>query len=221
MPSRAGRPAESPAKATENPAASRIVAEARRHFFAHGFRGVTMDDLAAELGMSKKTLYASFPGKIDLLRAVLTDKMRSVEADLDQAMAQSSGDVLSRLHDLLASVQRHTEEIQPPFIRDLRRESPELFDIVQNRRRAIIERTFGRLFDEGRRAGLFRGDVPSRMMIEILLGATETIMNPPKLAELGLAPKESYLMIITVVLEGLLTEKARQADGGTRRRGKR
>ena len=43
------------------PAHRRIVAGARRYFFAHGFRGVTMDDLAAELAMSKKTLYAHFP----------------------------------------------------------------------------------------------------------------------------------------------------------------
>ena len=28
---------------------------ARRHFFAHGFRSVTMDDLADELGMSKES----------------------------------------------------------------------------------------------------------------------------------------------------------------------
>jgi hypothetical protein len=31
-------------------------------FFSHGFRSVTMDDLALELGISKKTLYAYFPG---------------------------------------------------------------------------------------------------------------------------------------------------------------
>ncbi len=47
----------------------RIVDATRVHFFSHGFRRVTMDDLAAELGISKKTLYAHFPGKFDLLEA--------------------------------------------------------------------------------------------------------------------------------------------------------
>src|SRR5690349_13753943 len=47
----------------------RIVAGARCYFFAHGFRGVTMDDLAAELGMSKKTLYVHFSSKMVLLQA--------------------------------------------------------------------------------------------------------------------------------------------------------
>jgi hypothetical protein len=49
-------------------------------------------------------------------------------------------------------------------------------------------------------------------MIEILLGATEAIMNPPKMAELGLTPKTGFLSIITIVLEGVLTEKGRPGE---------
>jgi TetR/AcrR family transcriptional regulator, cholesterol catabolism regulator len=193
----------------ESSTAQRIVTAARRHYFAHGFRGVTMDDLAAELGMSKKTLYGSFPSKLDLLRAVLLDKFRSVESDLDRIMSSASKDVLAALQQLLACMQRHTEEIQPPFVRDIRREAPEMFQIVQTRRRELIQRYFGKLFEDGRRAGILRKDVSTRLMIEILIGATEAIMNPAKMAELGLTPATGYVNIITVVLEGILTEKGR------------
>jgi AcrR family transcriptional regulator len=194
---------------SENSLAQRIVTAARRHYFAHGFRGVTMDDLAEELGMSKKTLYGSFPSKLDLLRAVLLDKFRSVESDLDRIMSSASKDVLGALQQLLACMQRHTEEIQPPFVRDIRREAPEMFQIVQTRRRELIERYFGKLFEDGRRAGILRKDVSTRLMIEILVGATESIMNPAKMAELGITPATGYVNIITVVLEGILTEKGR------------
>ena len=193
----------------ENSPEQRIVTAARRHFFAHGFRSVTMDDLAQELGMSKKTLYARFPGKASLLRAVVIDKFRSIENDLDRITAQSSTDVLAGLHGLLACVQRHTEEIQPPFVRDIRREAPEMFQLVQNRRREVIQRYFGKLFDDGRKAGIIRKDIPTRLITEVLLGATEAIMNPPKMAELGLTPKAGFMAIITVVLEGAITEKGR------------
>jgi AcrR family transcriptional regulator len=193
----------------ENTAAQRIVTAARRHFFAHGFRGVTMDDLAEELGMSKKTLYASFPSKLDLLRAVLLDKFRSVEADLDRVMSPASKDVLAALHQLLACMQHHTEEIQPPFVRDIRREAPEIFEVVQSRRRDVIQRYFGKLFEDGRRSGIIRKDVSTRLMIEMFVGVTEAIMNPTKMAELGLTPTTGYISIIKVMLEGLLTEKGR------------
>ena len=194
---------------SENSIAQRIITAARHHFFTHGFRGVTMDDLAEELGMSKKTLYGSFPSKLDLLRAVLLDKFRSVEADLDRIMTSASKDVLGALHQLLTCMQQHTEEIQPPFVRDIRRETPEMFQLVQSRRRDLIQRYFGQIFEDGRRAGILRKDVSTRLMIEILVGATEAIMNPPKMAELGLTPTTGYMNIMTVIFEGLLTDKGR------------
>ena len=193
----------------KNDVSGRIVAAARRHFLAHGFRGVTMDDLAAELGMSKKTLYAVFPSKIDLLRAVLMDKFRSVEADLERVSSKKPPDALVTLHDLLACMQQHTAEIQPPFVRDIRREAPELFELIQTRRRAVIQRHFGKLFDDGRQAGIFRKDIATRMMIEILIGVTEALMNPAKMAELGLTPSAGFSLIITVILEGVLTGRGR------------
>lgn len=193
----------------ENSVSQRILTAARRYFFTHGCRGVTMDDLAEELGMSKKTLYASFPSKAALLKAVLLDKFRSVEADLDRITSECSSDVPGALHQLLACVQRHTEEIQPPFVRDIRREAPEMFKLVESRRRDVIQRYFGRLFSEGRSAGIFRKDIPAKLVIEILLGAVQAIMNPPKMAELGLTPKSGFSAIITVILEGAITETGR------------
>ena len=171
-----------------------------------------MDDLATELGMSKKTLYASFASKTDLLRTVLLDKFRSIEGDLDGIMSARSADVLGSLHQLLACVQRHAEEIQPPFVRDIRREAPEMFELVQSRRREVIQRYFGKIFDDGRKAGIIRKDIPTKLMVEILLGATEAVMNPPKMAELGLTPKTGFLTIITVILEGVITGKGRSRE---------
>jgi len=187
----------------------RMVAVAREHFFAHGFRGVTMDDLAAELGMSKKTLYAAFPSKTALLRAVLLDKIGCVERDLDKIMAQSGGDALTALHRLLACMQHHTGEIQPPFVRDIRRESPDLFKLVEERRRAIIQRHFGSIFAQGRRSGSIRRDIPTGLIVEMLLSAVQAIMNPAKMEELGLTPKTGYTAITSVILDGVITGKGK------------
>lgn len=193
----------------DNTARLRIIAAARRHFFAHGIRSVTMDDLAEELGMSKKTLYAAFPSKVALLQAVLMDKFRTIDADLEGITSGCSGDFLAALHQLLACMQRHLEEIQPSFLREIRRESPEMFEMVERRRREVIHRQFGKLLSEGRKAGIVRKDIPSELVLEILLGAVQAIMNPPKLAELGLTPKAGLSAILAVFFEGVITEQGR------------
>jgi AcrR family transcriptional regulator len=170
-----------------------------------------MDDLAEELGISKKTLYAHFPGKFDLLEAVLADKFASVEAALKKVTRANPRDFPATLQALLAGTQRELDEIKPPFVRDMRQKAPEVFKVVERRRAALIQRYFGKFFIEGQRAGMVRKDVPGKLMIEILLALVQSIMNPPKMEELGMMPKEGFAGILKIILEGALTTKGRKA----------
>jgi len=44
-----------------------------------------------------------------------------------------------------------------------------------------------------------------------LLAMVQSIMNPPKMEELGMTPKEGYTAILKIVLDGALTPKGRKA----------
>ncbi|MDZ4287328.1 MAG: hypothetical protein U0984_05190, partial [Prosthecobacter sp.] len=110
---------------------------------------------------------------------------------------------------LLATLQRHTGEIQPVYVRDVQREAPELFGLVIHRRQELIQRYFSKVLRVGMKAGMIRKDMPLELMIEILLGATESIVNPQKITQLGLTPKEGLNAILTIFLEGVLTRKAK------------
>lgn len=204
------RSAPEVADAAAPPARLRIVAGARRYFFANGFRRATMADLAEELGMSKKTLYVHFPSKAALLAAVMQHKFAEVEADLDDATRECPADFMRTLPRLLACMQRHTDEIQPAFVRDVRREAPALFQMAEQRRALLLQRYFGRLFVAGRRVGLIRKDLPVKWIIEILLGATREFVNPSKLAELGLTVREGFSAVVSVILSGVLTDKGKE-----------
>jgi len=170
-----------------------------------------MDDLAEELGISKKTLYAHFPGKFDLLEAVLADKFASVEATLKEVVRGRPRDFPVTLRELLAGTHRELDEIKPPFVRDMRQKAPEVFKLVERRRAALIQRYFGKFFVEGQRAGMVRKDIPAKLIIEILLAMVQSIMNPPKMEELGMMPKEGFSGILKIILEGALTSKGRKA----------
>ena len=170
-----------------------------------------MDDLAEELGISKKTLYAHFPGKFALLEAVLADKFAGVEAKLKEVTRAHPHDFPAALQELLASMQGELDEIKPPFVRDMRQKAPEVFKLIERRRAALIQRYFGKFFVEGQRTGMVRKDVPAKLIIEILLAMVQSIMNPPKMEELGMMPKEGFAGILKIVLEGALTGKGRKA----------
>jgi AcrR family transcriptional regulator len=201
--------ASSERSSSDESARQRIITAARRHFFEFGFRSVTMDDIAAELAMSKKTLYTHFRSKSELLQAVVADKRRSIEADLKQISSESSSGFPSAIEQFLAKMQRHLEEIHPPFMRDIQREAPEIFELVEIYRRDLINRYLSNILIKGRRAGIIRKDIPIRLIIEIWLGVVEAVINPSKLTELRLTPKAGFSAVVSVMLEGLLTAEGR------------
>jgi hypothetical protein len=95
-------------------------------------------------------------------------------------------------------------------VRDVRQKAPHIFKLVEQRRAMLIQRYFGKLFAQGQRAGMMRKDVPAILMVEIFLAIVQSIVNPPKMEELGMMPKEAFSGILKIVLEGALTSKGRR-----------
>ncbi len=90
-----------------------------------------MDDLAEELGMSKKNaLRAHYRSKSVLLEAVLGDKFNEVEAELRRMTSGGMPDIVSTMRQLLTCLQRQLQEIQQPFVRDIHRHAPEMFRLI-------------------------------------------------------------------------------------------
>jgi AcrR family transcriptional regulator len=185
----------------------RILAGARQHFLAHGFRNVTMAELAAELGMSKKTLYVHFQSKTELLVAMIDAKLKQVHRDMDAVMAVAGISFADRLQRLLAVLREQMSEIQPPFVRDLKRADPELFARIREERRKLINNCFGKLLEQGRKAGAVRADIPVKLLIEMLVGMVDTVVVPARVDELGITPRAAFAQIVAVFLEGALIRK--------------
>jgi hypothetical protein len=139
------------------------------------------------------------------------DKFRQAEASFAALQLPHTLDFADGVQQLVACVQQVTQEIRPPFVRDLEREAPEMFAMIQTHRRELILRHFKRFFDQGRKAGTIRGDIPVPLMIEILLGAVEAIANPKKMVELGLIPETALPVILKVILDGVITRPGRRA----------
>ncbi|HEU0370338.1 MAG TPA: hypothetical protein VFR42_14055, partial [Candidatus Acidoferrum sp.] len=105
---------------------------------------------------------------------------------------------------------RELDEIKPPFVRDMRQKAPQVFQVIERRRAALFQRYFGNLLLAGQRTGMVRKDVRANLIIEILLAIVQGIMNPAKMEELGMMPKEGFAGILKIVLQGALTPKGRK-----------
>ncbi len=93
-----------------------LLAIAREQFIAHGFRGATMDSVAARAGISKQTLYAAYPSKDQLYAAVVRDWVeQGHDALRPHTLAlRDSPDVGEGLRRLATALQ--TGILSPPVI---------------------------------------------------------------------------------------------------------
>ena len=191
-------------------ARDRIVATAERIFFASGFSRVLMDDLARELGMSKKTLYSHFASKEDLLRAVLARRTGEVERGLE-AIVSAKETFPLKLGHLAGFLQSKLADVSPVFLGDIRRYAPECFQVVEEFRARAIPRYFGRLFEEGIRTGHVRRYVNRELLIRMMVLSIQGIIRPGTVEELHLRPREALEHILAILFDGMLTPRGRRA----------
>lgn len=188
----------------------RIVQVAERVFLRFGFSRISMDDLARELGMSKKTLYAHFLSKDALVVSMLEYRTGTIERDL-RAVVESSKSFAEKFRDLAQLIQARAAEVGPVFLDDIRRFSPAGFEVIERFRARVIPLFLGRLLDEGVREGLIDDRIPRPLLIRMVVLSIQGIVRPEVVAELKIHPASALDHIITVVFGGILTAKGRRA----------
>lgn len=202
-------PAAAPGSALD-PAVTRIVRQAREHFFEHGYVRCTMDDLAAELGMSKKTLYLHFGGKDDLLRAVLEQLSTEIRADADALLANSRLNFAEKLRGFAEGMFERLSRLNPHAERELQRYAPDLHARLTELRQRNIPYVFGRFIEEGQLAGKVRPDVDVAFAVEFYLQAMQGLFRSGALERLKLAPRDLVPRAIDLFFDGLLTPAGRK-----------
>lgn len=188
----------------------RILRQARVHFFTHGYSRFTMDDLAAELGMSKKTLYVHFAGKDVILSAVIDDLGREIRADAEALLHNRSLSFPEKLRGFVEGMAERLARLNPRNIRDVQRYAPALYQRLIEVREKNIPYVFGRFVEEGQIAGLVRTDLPPGFAIEFFLQAMHGLLDPASIDRLHLAPRDLIRHAVDLFFGGLLTPAGRK-----------
>jgi AcrR family transcriptional regulator len=189
---------------------ARILDAARRAFLAHGFASTTMDELARELGMSKKTLYRSFRSKDAMADALVSAKMAAVTSGIDTIMADPAAGFSTRARRVLDHVMTELSSVSPVFLRDLQRSMPHIYRRIENVRRNVVPELWSRLIREGQAEGLVRDDVDPAFAAELMLHAVQGVLHPETLQRLHLTPKQAFAKTTNLLLAGMLTAAGRR-----------
>ncbi len=117
----------------------KIIESASKMFLNYGFKSVTMDDLASEMGISKKTIYTHFSNKTKLVEATTNHLFNNVctgietilDADKDpiEELFTIKAFVLEHLKNEKASPQYQLQKYYPKIHREIKAKQ---FDVMQD-----------------------------------------------------------------------------------------
>ena len=135
-----------------------IIGKAHEMFQRYGLRPVTMDDIAKELSVSKKTLYKYFANKEELVERAVERVMDKVSARMVELLKAEGNaiDMLFAMDEVVcANIEAHDHSMQ--F--QLERYYPELYAKLEGRKREMVLKMMHANIEQGKREGLFRAEL--------------------------------------------------------------
>lgn len=187
----------------------RILKKAEEMFMKFGFARITMEELATNLGISKKTLYKYYSGKEQLLKEIVSGIKCNTETYIDTLMSMNELDFTEKLKLLMDHIGTNAAKMRGPLIEELQRCHPLIWnDIAEFRRKGAYDK-FSKLIREGVKKGSFRKDIDKEIIVLVYLNAISGILNPDVLAQLPYKGDQIFEMIVKVIMEGILTDEGR------------
>ena len=196
----------------------RIVCAAMKLFQQYGIKQVRMDDVAGELGMSKKTLYGAFADKEAILLEVVKLTSASFCTGIREILNHSTN-VVEQIFLLYKRVIEHAREVNPLFFTDLMRyaEVADYFERMHAGHATYVKEWLM----TGVEQGLLRDDINYDLFLQQDGFQIDKLLTNPSVRNF---PAEVvYRSVVLVLLRGMATEeglkviKALNVEGGNNR----
>jgi AcrR family transcriptional regulator len=169
---------------------------------SEGFAHLTLDELAARLHCSKRTLYGLAGSKEQLVRAAVVHFFRRATVRVEAASA-AEPDPARRLAAYLGAVAAELAPLSARFFDDLAAFEPAA-EVYERNTRAAAARV-RELIDQGVAAGAFR-EVHVAFAAEVITSVMVRIQQRKVAAATGLADAEAYGHLAELLLHGLVRE---------------
>ena len=188
-----------------------IVETAHELFIEHGIKDVKMDDIAAKLSISKRTIYELFNDKEELLREVLKLQNEMMQ-ERGKEIIRNSSDILEIILKLYNLHFKLLKKVNNKFFSELNK-YPEICKEKQNKEKQNTKK-FCAWMEMGRQQGLFREDADFNILTFILKRDLTTIVEVKMQkghTELSkYSPDELGRKLILFYLRGISTPKGQQ-----------
>lgn len=184
----------------------KILVFSSEKFFLNGVNKVTMDDLAKEMKISKKTIYKHFDSKKEIIRAILD----GIQLNLNRSLKITNREE-SKITKLILTTEVYLDfmnTVSEKWLLDLRQSYPDLLSRWNNIRINQLEGAISKVVEEGKAEGLIL-DLPNRIISKTIHGGLKAVLKEDSILEGNLSPKEAGKICLDIIISGILTKKGK------------
>lgn len=182
------------------PLEDRILDRTEARLLEQGYRAMRVDELAHDLGISKRTLYEQFRSKQEMARRALERRFDRLVAAIE-AQRDRLRDEVQQLREAVVLLSSAHAELLPAIERELA-DTPALAEVLSAGHERVCAE-IDAIIQAGSSRGRFRRSLDGPLARRTILAIIDAACGPAALREDGRAPEQAAREAVDLLLCGL------------------
>jgi len=178
-------------------------------FLRYGIKSITMDDVARELGISKKTLYQFVDNKDDLVNQVL-ERHISEEKELCYQMFAEAANAIEQLFFVMEANAQQMQQMKANIIYDLQKYHRDAWEKMRGFQRGFLYDIVRSNLERGVREALYRSDFDIDIVAKLHITTSFQLFDEDIFPPTNYAKETLFREYLLHYLYGIVSEKGLQ-----------
>lgn len=165
-----------------------------------------MDDIARELGMSKKTIYKLVDDKDDLVKQAVKLYLEAERAQIESIMSSSENSV-DEMIKMVVYISNQVREFTSSALVDIQKHYPKSWEIYMDYRYNFMLTSILRNVEKGVQQGMYRSELNPEIISKIYIAGVDILGNQQLFPAANYVFLDLYKEYINYHLRGIVSEK--------------
>ena len=183
-----------------------ILVKVRELYMKYGIKSITMDDVARELGISKKTLYQFVTDKDDLVGKFIEYEIFLRQEQICKCF-KIGFNAIEELFEISVFMNKISRDQNPATEYDLRKYYPQHYQKMVSMRRERIYNYILQNLKKGKEEGLYRAELSEEVIAKLYLSRSENIHFNEQFTVEEFTSAKLFAELLTYHVRGIATNK--------------
>jgi AcrR family transcriptional regulator len=188
---------------------TKIVEKAGELYMQYGIRSVTMDDIASQLSISKKTIYQYFKDKSELVNTVAEIHLQT-EGQRFLGLTELSENSVHELILLSSCLRESMREMKMNLMHELQKFYPKAWEMYEEFKRNVMKVSIIQVINRGQQEGFFRSEIDSELIAIMRIEQVQTFIIGNHFPKGKRSLEEIQMQLFDHFIHGLFTVEGHQ-----------